>query len=101
MLEQFFRGEPGPGIEAAEYLAARRVVALGVDNIAVDAIPYERPGLTFPVHQTLLARNGIYTMENINTRVLVDAGVSEFLFMLNPLPIAGAAQTFASPVAIR
>lgn len=99
--ERFIREEPGPGIEAAEYLAAKGVVAVGDDTSRLEADPHEKSGLFFPVHQILLAKNGIYILENINTSVLVEAGVHEFLFVLGHPRFTGATQTIINPVAIR
>ncbi len=99
--ERFIREEPGPGIEAAEYLAAKGVVAVGDDTSRLEADPHEKSGLFFPVHQILLAKNGIYILENINTSVLVEAGVHEFLFVLGHPRFSGATQTIINPVAIR
>lgn len=99
--EKFIQQEPGPGIEAAEYLAARGVVAVSDDTSQLEADPHEKPGLFFPVHQILLAKNGIYILENINTSVLVNASVHEFLFVLGQPRFTGATQTIINPVAIR
>lgn len=99
--EKFIRSEPGPGIEAAEYFAAREVIAVGDDTSRLEADPHEKPGLFFPVHQILLAKNGIYILENINTFVLFKAGIHEFLFVLGQPRFTGATQTIINPVAIR
>ena len=40
-------GEAGIGVDAAKWLAAQKVIAVGADNWAVEVIPFERPELVF------------------------------------------------------
>lgn len=96
----FWREEPGPGIEAADHLCEAGVVAIGADTSRLEADPHERPGLFYPVHQICLAKHGVYVLENWDTKVLVDAGVSEFCLTLAPTRITGASQTWVNPVAM-
>ena len=49
----------------------------------------------------LIAKNGIYNMENLATEVLVDSQTDEFLFVYAPLPLKGAPGSPGNPVAIR
>jgi kynurenine formamidase len=60
-------GEPGLGVDAANWLASQKVVAVGADTWAVEVIPPEDPSIIFPVHQTLLTNNGIHIIENVKT----------------------------------
>jgi kynurenine formamidase len=99
--EAFMAGEPGLGIEGAQYLADLGAVAVGADSWAVEAIPHEDEGTAFPVHQQLLARNGVYILENMDTRELAADGVSEFMFVLGQPRFVGAVQAVINPVAIR
>ena len=98
----YWREEPGPGIEAARWLAERGVVAVGNDTSRLEADPFERDGLFFPVHQILLAESGVYILENLDTDALVAAGGADrpFLLMIAPLPVVGASQTWINPVAV-
>ena len=98
--EQFWREEPGPGIEVANWLCEAGVVAIGADTSRLEADPHERPGLFFPVHQICLAKHGVYVLENWDTKVLVDAGIAEFCVVLAPARITGASQTWVNPVAM-
>lgn len=93
--------EPGLGLEGARYLARTGVVAVGADNDAVEVIPAERSGLVMPVHQEMLARNGVYLIENVVTRELVRDQAWEFLFVLAASRIVGTVQANVHPVAIR
>ncbi|HUG23651.1 cyclase family protein [Piscinibacter sp.] len=92
--------EPGLGEEGAQYLADLGVVAVGADTIALEALP-SPPGKTFIVHQTLLAKNGVYILESIDTRELAKDGAKEFLFVLGAPRIQGTVQMIINPVAIR
>lgn len=99
--ERFFAGEPGIGKEAARYLAGLGVVAVGADNHAVEVLPTEDKAEYGPVHQILLVKNGVYILENIDTRGLIADGVSEFLFVLGQPRLVGAVQAIVNPIAIR
>jgi kynurenine formamidase len=94
-------GEPGLGVSGAEYLAKLGVVAVGADSWALEAIPFENASEAFPVHQILLAKYGVYILENMVTQPLVDDGVSEFMFVLGVPRLEGAVQAIINPLAIR
>ena len=55
----------------------------------------------FPVHQILLAKNGTYILENIDTRELAKDKAYEFMFVLGAARFTGAVQTIINPIAIR
>ena len=99
--ERFLAGMPGLAVDGAEWLASKRVVAVGADTWGLDALPAEDPEEVFPVHQVLLARNGIYILENIQTEELVADEGWEFLFVLGQPRFVGAVQMVVNPVAIR
>ena len=99
--QQFISVQPGPGVEGAQYLADLGVVAIGADTPALEVIPFEVQGRAFAVHQTLLAKNGVYILESMNTAELAADGVSEFLFVLGQPKFRGAVQTVINPIAIR
>lgn len=99
--ERYISVEPGPGVEGAQYLADLGVVAVGADTPAVEVIPFETRGKAFAVHQTLLAKNGVYLLESMNTAELVADGVSEFLFVLGQPKFKGTVQAVINPIAIR
>lgn len=97
----FMAGEPGLGVDGARYLAELGVVAVGSDSWAVEVLPFEDPDQFFPVHPELLAKNGVYILENMDTRALAADGVSEFLFVLGQPRFVGAVQAVINPIAIR
>lgn len=97
----FMKGEPGPGVGGAKFLAALGVVAVGSDSWGVEAIPFEAEGQVFPVHQELLTKNGVYILENMDTRALAADDAWEFLFVLGQPKFVGSVQAIINPVAIR
>lgn len=98
---RFMAGEPGLGLEGARYLAGLGVVAVGSDTWALEVLPGEDPEQMFPVHPELLAKNGVYILETMDTRALAADGVSEFLFVLGQPRFVGSVQAVINPVAIR
>ena len=99
--ERFVSVEPGLGKSGAEMLAEAGVVAVGADTWGLEAVPFEEGVGTFEIHQILLAKNGIYILENMDTRALAADDVGEFLFVLGQARLRGAVQMIVNPVAIR
>jgi len=97
----FIATQPGLGREGAEYLAGLGVVMIGADTAALEAIPFEDPAQPFIVHQTLLAKNGVHVLENIDTNALAADGAAEFMFVLGQPRFEGTVQAVINPVAIR
>ena len=97
----YLEGEPGLGKEGAEYLASLGVVAVGADSWGTEAVPHEDPEEFFPAHQILLAKHGVYNLENMDTRALARDGATEFFFVLGAARFQGAVQAVINPVAIR
>jgi kynurenine formamidase len=98
--DRFMAGQPGLGLSGARYLAQLGVVAVGADNWALEVIPSEKDSETFPVHPELLAKNGVYILENMDSRELARDSVTEFLFVLGQPRFEGAVQAVINPVAI-
>lgn len=98
-------GEAGLGMEAGTWLAQQKVVAIGMDNFAIEVIPSENPAMAFPVHKMLLADNGIHIMENVRTDLIADeaarTGRSTFFFSMTVPKVVGLTGTFVAPEAIR
>lgn len=100
--ERYVSVEPGLGNSGAEYLAEIGVVAVGADTWGVEAVPFENGADgVFSVHQILIPQNGIYILENMETRELVKDGVKEFMFVLGAARLKGAVQMIINPIAIR
>ena len=94
----------GPGMEssAAQWLADKHVLAVGADNMAWDVIGLRDPvtNCQLPGHLILLARSGIYIIENLQLEDLAAAGHSRFTFVCLPLKFMGATGSPVRPVAI-
>jgi len=88
-------GSPGIGIEAAEWLVSQDVVIVGADTMGLEVYPCEDPLVHYPVHQLLLAKAGVYILEQANLESVAAAEVHEFLCLcLAPRFVGGT----ASPV---
>lgn len=92
---------PGLGVEGAQYLASLGVVAVGADTWALEVIPFEAASRPFDVHLTLLAKNGVYILENMDTAELASDGEGAFFFTLGVPRLEGTVQAIVNPIAIR
>jgi kynurenine formamidase len=98
---KFIATAPGIGLAAAELLVKEEVVVVGSDNWGLEVMPNPDPDLSAPVHQLLLARNGIYIHENLATEALARDNVYEFAYIFTPLRLKGATGSPGSPIALR
>jgi kynurenine formamidase len=92
-------GVPGPTEEAARWLAGIGVRATGADTTAYEQIPAGAGHRVLPVHRVLLVESGIYIIEHLNLEEAAAEGLTEFVFMLAPLPIVGGTGSPVRPVA--
>ncbi len=99
--ERFGKAEPGVGVSGAEYLIEKEVLAVGADTWGVEVLPAEDPKILYRVHQLLINFNGIYLLENMDTRELAKDKAYEFMFVLGPARVSGAVQMIVNPIAIR
>lgn len=98
---KFNSGTPGLSIAAGDWVVEKKVVLVGSDNWAVEAIPNPDPKWFAPNHQKFLVQNGIYIMENLDFGKLIAAEVYEFAFVFGAIPIKGATGSPGRPFAIR
>jgi kynurenine formamidase len=98
---KFNSGTPGLSIAAGDWAVAKKVVLVGSDNWAVEAIPQPDPKWFAPNHQKFLVENGIYIMENLDFSKLIEAKVYEFAFVFGAVPFKGATGSPGRPFAIR
>ena len=98
--ERFMATNPGIGVAAAQWLVANDPMLLGADNQPVEVSPNPDPELSLPIHQMMLAVNGIHLVERMRLDELAEAGVYEFAFVVQPLKIEGATGSTVVPVAI-
>ena len=93
--------EPGLGMTGAQELKDIGVVAVGGDNWGLEAIPFEEGFGVFEVHQHLIAKHGVYVLENMVTENLAADEAYEFMFVLGHAKVKGAFLMIINPVAIR
>jgi kynurenine formamidase len=96
------QGEPGFGISACEYMAQRDIALQMGDTSANDAQPSGEQGTDFavPCHTENQTRRGIWNLENVDTKSLVDNKIYEGAFIWAPLRIIGATGSPANPVVL-
>ena len=84
------------------WAADKRVVAVGADNMAWDAIAEKDPdtNMTLFGHVHLLVTHGIHILENLNLEALAAAGHREFAFVGIPLKLNGATGSPIRPLAL-
>ncbi len=99
--ERLMSGAPGLGMDGAKYLVEKEVVAIGSDTWGLEVIPHEDPQVVFPVHPFLLAKHGVYILENMDVSELAADEGWEFLFVLGQPRFEGSVQAVINPVAIR
>jgi kynurenine formamidase len=89
---RFMGPRPGPGEEAARWLAGKKIFLTGSDHLTYEVFPAN--GTIFPAHRILIADNGIYLVENLNleelSQTLAQRGRYEFVLVVNPPRIKGA-----------
>ncbi len=99
--ERYLAG-PGMDTSASYWAAERRVFAVGADNMAWDVPGLRDPelGCLLPGHLILLARSGIYIVENLNLEGLAASGTHRFTFLCTPLKFVGATGSPVRPLAV-
>jgi kynurenine formamidase len=99
--ERYLAG-PGMATSASYWAAERQVLAVGADNTAWDVPGMVNPdlGCQLPGHLILLARHGIYIVENLYLEELAAAGRYRFEFVCTPLKFVGATGSPVRPLAI-
>ena len=87
---------------ASQWLASKKVMAVGADNMAWDEIGLFDPDfkVTLPGHLILLVRSGIYIIENLFLEELARDQRYEFTFVCLPLKLRGATGSPVRPIAI-
>jgi len=108
----YYAMAPGLAVDAAKWLAARRIVAVGLDAPFIDAVPNgmlqgkaqpaagTEPGLPFSIHHYLLSVFGIHHLENLNLAAMAGERVWTSCAMVLPSRDKGAAGAVVRPVAI-
>jgi kynurenine formamidase len=89
----------GVGADASAWLADRRPLLVGADNLAWD-VPDAREPTTLPGHVVLLVRAGIYILESLQLEALAADGVREFALVCLPLKLRGGTGSPVRPIAL-
>ena len=81
---------------------SRDIALMGGDTSSNDAQPSGEKGDRFAVHchTEMQTRRGIWNLENMDLKPLVDAKVYEFAFIWAPLKIIGGTGSPGNPIAI-
>lgn len=107
----YYTKAPGLSYDAAQWLAQKRIVLIGLDTPFVDTVPEGMlmgkagpapgtpAGLPFAVHHHMLAQSGIHLMENAKLDELADERVWTSCTLILPLRDKGAAGSAVRPVA--
>jgi kynurenine formamidase len=98
--DAYVEGEPGPGYEVAEWIAAHGVALTGCDTWSYGPVPAENPDRPFEVPQILNARHGVFVVENLDTAELAADGLREFALILTHPKLRGATGAWTSPIAL-
>ena len=94
---RYTSGEPGIGMDAAQWLVEKRIAMTGTDTWSYGAVPGEDPDRPFVVPQTLNAKHGLFIMENLDTSPLAVDKVYEFMFVLTHYKTRGSTAAWVSP----
>jgi kynurenine formamidase len=99
--ERYLAGQGMDG-SAAYWMAERGVLAVGADNMAWDTPGFKDPELGYQLagHLILLARQGIYIIENLALDELAASGHHSFELVCTPLKLVGATGSPVRPVAV-
>lgn len=99
--ERYLTG-PGMDASAAHWMADREVLAVGADNMAWDAPGLKDPelGCLMAGHLILLARRGIYIIENLALDELAASSRHSFDLVCTPLKLVGATGSPVRPLAV-
>ena len=100
--EERYLAGPGMDASAAHWMADREVLAVGADNMAWDAPGLKDPelGCLMAGHLILLARRGIYIIENLALDELAASSRYSFDLVCTPLKLVGATGSPVRPLAV-
>ena len=93
-------GEPGPGLDLAEWLVERRAAMTGCDTWSYGPVPPEDPDEPFVVPQTLNVKHGVVVLENLRLAELAGDGVGAFMLVVSHPRLRGATGAWVAPLAV-
>jgi kynurenine formamidase len=111
--EDFWAGEPGPGLESADWFRHHDVAAVAADNFSVEAVASlpdgwaspEIPDQAFTLHVIFTKYLGMLVGEIFDLTELAsdcaEDGVYDFFFSAPPLPVTGAVGSPINPLVVK
>ncbi len=99
--EKYNNNPPGIDMAVAGWIIDKKPSMVGSDQYATEVAPNPDPNLSYPVHQELLTKNGIWNLENMVYDELTKDGVYDFLFIFTPIRFKGATGSPGRPIAIK
>jgi len=105
LFTSYYLQGPGLSVDAQEYLAARTVVLVALDNPFTDPVPTPLPpdtlpDLPFSVHHNNLTKDGIHQIQNLVLDQMARDRVSLSCAIVLPLRIRGGAGSTVRPIAV-
>lgn len=97
--DRYLSHNPGPGVEAAKWIARKGIAITGADTSSFEVEPQDF-NVLYPCHQILIQQNGIHLVENMKLDELADTGIRKFLFICAPLKLKGGAGSPVAPMAV-
>jgi kynurenine formamidase len=98
--DRFNSGEPGIGLEVAEWVVEKDLCLTAADTWAVEVVPNPDPEVAFVVHAHLQTKHGIVNHENLTFDELLADRKYRFVYMFAPVPLKGATGSCGCPIAI-
>jgi len=98
--DRFNSGQPGIGVDVANWLVGKQIAVTGADTWATEVVPNPNEKLAFRVHQILLTQNGIFNHENLFFDELLKDGKYRFVYVFAPMPVKGATGSAGCPTAM-
>jgi kynurenine formamidase len=96
-----FEAAGGMDASASRWLAERKPLAVGADNLAWDLMDHVDPELgSLPGHTLLIVRAGIHIIEMLYLEEIARDGVREFAFVCLPLKMRGGTGSPVRPIAL-
>ena len=98
--DRYNSGEPGIGMEVANWVVQKDLTVTGADTWATEVVPNPDKTLAFPVHGHLIAKHGILNHENLVFDELIKDGKYQFAYIFTPSPIKGATGSNGAAIAV-
>jgi len=98
--DKFNSGEPGIGLEVANWVIEKDLCLTGADTWAVEVVPNPGKTLAFAVHMSLQTKHGILNQENLFFDDVIADKKYQFVYSFTPVPIVGGTGSPGVPIGI-